>query len=98
MTDTPTKIHLPVEWDATFYGDHWAFAYATDKPAREDFDFRVEFDETVCSDEQHAVIRLLEAAPALFDELSRIGHQVQVDTGHFNRIQSLLAKVEGVEP
>ena len=97
VTDKVTRVFLPLDWEATPYGDHWAFAYTTDKPDREDFDFRVEFDESVCNAEQHAIIRLLENAPALLDELSRIGHHVQVDTGHFNRIQRLLAKVEGVE-
>ena len=93
MTNTPTKVFIPTEWDATPYGTHWSFAYTTDKPDRDDFDFRVEFDADVGDDERRAVIRLLEAAPAMFDELSRIGHHVQVDTGHFNRIQRLLESV-----
>ena len=98
MTDTPTKVFIPTEWEATPYDAHWAFAYTTDQPDREDYDFRVEFDPTVGADEQRAVIRLMEAAPALLDELSRIGHQTTITTEHFNRIQRLLGRIEGTEP
>lgn len=40
--------------------------------------------------------RLMKEAPEMLKELKAIGHQVQVDTGHFNRIQRLIERIEGL--
>ena len=62
-----TTFPLPESWEAMPYGGHWSFAYDRNGRAREDYDFRVEFDGTVGETEQAAVVRLLEAAPELLE-------------------------------
>lgn len=54
-----------------------------------------DFDE-LCPEieEARANARLIAAAPQMFAELKAIGHHIQVDTGHFNRIQMLLENIE----
>jgi hypothetical protein len=62
---TNQLAHTPVEWEATPYGEHWSFAYDLANNQREEYDFTVEFHETVDEQEQSAVIHLIEAAPEL---------------------------------
>ena len=57
----------PETWDATPYGEHWSFAYNLANIEREEYDFTVEFHETIDEPEQKAVISLIEAAPELLE-------------------------------
>ena len=61
--------HLPAQWEATPYGSHWSFAYNLANMEREEYDFTVEFHETVSEPEGTAVISLIETPPELLAEL-----------------------------
>ncbi|QEL19297.1 hypothetical protein [Limnoglobus roseus] len=75
-----SKVFIPTEWDATPYGDHWAFAYTTDTDEREDYDFTVEFHESAGEEEQRSVIRLLEMAPAMLESLQELTRIIEAFT------------------
>ena len=65
-----TTITLrPPTWEAIPYGEHWSFAYNLANLEREEYDFTVEFHETVDEPEQKAAISLIEAAPELLAAL-----------------------------
>lgn len=66
---TNTAIHTPAEWEATPYGEHWSFAYNLANKEREEYDFTVEFHESIDAPEENAVISLIEAAPLLLAAL-----------------------------
>jgi hypothetical protein len=66
-----TNIKLtPQTWEATPYGEHWSFAYNLANIEREEYDFTVEFHDTIDEAEQKVVISLIEAAPDMLAELA----------------------------
>ena len=60
---------IPTEWNADPYGDHWSFAYVTERGERDDYDFRIEFNEAVDEAEELAVVHLIESTPKLLAAL-----------------------------
>jgi hypothetical protein len=66
---TNIVIRTPAQWDATPYGEHWSFAYNLANKEREEYDFTVEFHESIAEPEQKAVIILIEAAPVMLAAL-----------------------------
>jgi hypothetical protein len=68
LTMTSNSL-TPQTWEATPYGSHWSFAYNLPNIERDEYDFAVEFHETVAEPERLAVINLLEAAPELLAAL-----------------------------
>jgi hypothetical protein len=69
---TTTAKHLPAQWDATPYGMHWSFAYSLANKERDEYDFTVEFHESIDEPEQTAVISLIEAAPNVLAALEYV--------------------------
>ncbi len=53
-------------------------------------------DSDKCIYASEADKRLIENAPAMLRELKAIGHQTQITTGHFNRLQRLIERIEGL--
>jgi hypothetical protein len=53
-------------------------------------------DRDKCIYASEADKRLIENAPEMLRELKAIGHQTQITTGHFNRLQRLIQRIEGL--
>jgi hypothetical protein len=66
---TNTAKHLPAQWEARPYGTHWGFAYNVENKTREEYDFTIEFHESISEPEQLTVLTLIEAAPILLGAL-----------------------------
>lgn len=60
---------LPGPYEATPYDNHWSFACST---GLDDYDFRVDFCDTIGLKSQLATINLLEAAPDLLQACQMI--------------------------
>lgn len=54
-------------------------------------------DSDKCIYGSPADMRLIEFAPEMLRELQSIGHQTTITTGHFNRLQRLIARITGEE-
>ncbi len=98
---SPNPFVLPASWEALPYGDHWSFAYTTERGDREDYDFRIEFNEGVPEAEERAIIALIEFAPSLLKAL-----EILVDGGYVDDcyhptlklVRDTLASAKGGQP
>lgn len=55
----------------------------------------LQVDSDKCIYATDADRRLIENAPDMLRELKAIDHQTQITTGHFNRLQRLIERIEG---
>jgi hypothetical protein len=99
-----TARHLPAHWEATPYGTKWGFAYNLANIEREEYDFTVEFHESIDRREEKAVICLIEAAPVMLEALKYAESQLsefkadaleklELDIA-LNEIQNAIAKTK----
>ena len=70
-----TTFQVPTTWQAQPYGGCWSFVYSTEPSEREEYDFCLEFNETVTAAEERSVLALLEAAPQLLVALAYLLEQ-----------------------